>query len=90
MKIRKLPRFVKQYGGLPKHIREKVDKQLKLFVENPWHPSLRIRRRRGTRDIWYGRIDDDYRFTFSMEREVAILRTVGSHREVERDSKRGN
>lgn len=31
-------------------------------------------------DIWAGRIDDRYRYTFQIEDDVLVMRTVGPHK----------
>lgn len=49
---------------LPKEVQEKTIKAFALFKENSRHPSLVIKKIKGVDDIWEGRIDRFYRFTF--------------------------
>ncbi|HJX31779.1 MAG TPA: hypothetical protein VJ624_08025 [Thermodesulfobacteriota bacterium] len=78
-KLRILSTFKKDYKKLPTETKDKVDKQLKLLMVNPKHPSLNLHLIRGTNRIWEGYIDQQYRFTFEAEGEYYILRKVGPH-----------
>ena len=71
--------FKKNYKKLPAHLRERFDKQLSLFTENPQHPSLKIHRYRTEENVWEGYVTDKYRFTFSITDEGYIFRNVGPH-----------
>jgi mRNA-degrading endonuclease RelE of RelBE toxin-antitoxin system len=78
-KLRILATFKKDYKKLPREIQEKVDKQLKFLLEHPGHPSLHLHIIRGTKGLWEGYVDYQYRFTFEIEDDFYILRKVGSH-----------
>jgi mRNA-degrading endonuclease RelE of RelBE toxin-antitoxin system len=78
-KLRILNPFKKDYKRLPNEIRGKIDKQLLFLLTNPNHPSLNIHPIRGTKGIWEGYVDDQYRFTFEIEGDFYILRKVGPH-----------
>ncbi len=71
--------FKKNYQILPEDIKERTKKQLRVFVENPRHPSLRVKKMQDPRNIYEGRITYSYRFTFQIEGEIYILRKIGSH-----------
>lgn len=71
--------FQKDYQALPDHLQKAVDRKLRLFLVNPQHPSLLIKKMQDPRDVWEGRITRGYRFTFQMEGEVCILRRLGTH-----------
>lgn len=71
--------FIKDYQALPEHLQKMVDKKLKLFLGNPRHPSLNIKKMQDPRDIWEGRITKGYRFTFQIEGDTCILRRLGPH-----------
>lgn len=79
MKIAYEPRFRSDYAGLPAGIQQRFDKQLRLFLENPRHPSLRIKKMEGFNDIWEGRITQNYRFTFRIVDQTCVLRRIGTH-----------
>ncbi|MGQ0569202.1 MAG: hypothetical protein ACT4P5_06670 [Armatimonadota bacterium] len=80
--------FRKDYQDLPGEARTLAEKQLALLAENPRHPSLRVRKIRGTSwPRWEGRITRGYRFTFDWEGDSIILRRIGSHDIVDREAK---
>jgi mRNA-degrading endonuclease RelE of RelBE toxin-antitoxin system len=80
MKIRTTSRFDGDYDDLPEPIKEQTDKQLSLFLDNPHHPSLRVKKIKGSPNIWEGRITKNYRFTFQIAGEIHILRRIGTHK----------
>lgn len=72
-------RFKKAYQQLPPSIQPKVKKALRLLAENPRHPSLRVRKIQGVPNIYEGRIDQKYRFSFQFEGDDKILRNIDNH-----------
>jgi len=40
MKITRTTSFIKDYKKLPREIQKQTEKTLRLFIENPYHPSL--------------------------------------------------
>ena len=79
MNIRTDPSFDRDYSRLPPPIQERVDRKLVLFAGNPRHPSLRVRKMEGARDIWDGHLSYEYCFTFRIVDETCRLRRVGTH-----------
>ena len=85
MIYRRSPQFRKSLNALPKNIQRKVAKAFKLFQDNPQHPSLRIKKIKGIENIWEGRIDDFYRFTFEYLKDaetdetICLFRNIGRH-----------
>jgi mRNA interferase RelE/StbE len=72
--------FAKCYKNLPLSVQAQVDKQLSLLLEDPKHPSLRVKKMQGTKgEIFEDRISKNYRFTFQIEKDTYILRKVGPH-----------
>jgi len=72
-------RFRKDYKILPAEIRDTFDAKLSLFLENPRHPSLRVKRLVGTFDRWEGSVTKNYRFTFQIAEGKALFRRIGTH-----------
>jgi mRNA-degrading endonuclease RelE of RelBE toxin-antitoxin system len=64
---------------LPPAIQKKVQKALQLLDENPQHPSVRVKKIQGTANIYEGRIDRKYRFSFEFDEEDKIVRNVDNH-----------
>ncbi len=87
MIFRRSKRFKRAFRALPTGIQEKALKAFRLFAENPHHPSLHIKKIKGLEDVWEGRIDRQYRFTFhyetltGSEEIVCVFRNVDNHEE---------
>jgi mRNA-degrading endonuclease RelE of RelBE toxin-antitoxin system len=85
MKYVRTERFKKAAAKLPREIQAKAAKAFILFKDNPRHPSLGVKRVQGMPDVWEGRIDVNYRFTFHYEGDVCVFRNIGLHAIVERE-----
>ncbi len=75
----RLDSFKKDFEKLPSEIQRRVEKQLRLFIQNPKHNSLNIKKMRSPNNIWEGRISQSYRFTNHTEGDTYILRRVVTH-----------
>lgn len=80
MKIQTTRPFDEDYDSLPELIKDRADKQFGLLLENPHHPSLRLKKIKGHPSIWEGRITKSYRFTFQVSGEIYLLRRIGTHK----------
>lgn len=72
-------RFRRAYRSLTLEEQKRVQKALRLMDEDLRHPGLRIKRIRGTQNIWEARASRALRLTFEVEGESIILRNVGVH-----------
>jgi hypothetical protein len=79
MKLFTTKPFDADFEELPEEVKTLARRKLALFVENPRHPSLHIKKMHDPRDIWEGRITKSYRFTFQIKGEFYILRRIGTH-----------
>ena len=79
MKVQTTRLFDQDYSRLPSNIKDRADKQLALLMENPRHPSLGLKKVRGTADIWEARITRGYRITPTIVGDTCILRRIGVH-----------
>ena len=84
MKLQTTRPFDRDYAGLPEEIKERVEKQLALLLLNSGHPSLRLKRMRGTVDIWEVRVSRSYQLTLQLAGDTYLLRRVGPHDAIER------
>lgn len=66
------------YRKLPVQIQKKADKQLNYLLTNYHHPSLRSRKMGGG-NIYEGRIDIHYRFSFQVEEDNINILIIGPH-----------
>jgi len=80
LKLTLTERFRKSALELDPGTRDKLRKQLGLLAADSRHPSLRIKKIKGTGSIFEARVDRDVRFTFEFGagREI-VLRVVGPH-----------
>ena len=72
-------RFRKDYRALSKEIRDIFEAKLPLFLDNPRHPSLRVKRLVGTTDRWEASVTMNYRFTFQIVEGRVLFRRIGAH-----------
>ena len=79
MQLLRTERFKKDFKRLPPEIQERVGRTLGRFVDAPRHPSLHVKKMEGAPDIWELRVSDNYRITFQLVQEGALLRRVGTH-----------
>lgn len=80
IKLTRTERFKKSVLDLDERTREKLRKQLELLISNPRHPSLGVKKIKGTKSIFEARVDDHFRFTFEYgQKGEIILRVVGPH-----------
>ena len=80
MIIARSPRFDRAYKKLSAEVREQFKVKIRLLVEsNASHPSLRVKRIRGTAAIWEASIDMNHRFTFEKIDNGIRLRVIGKH-----------
>lgn len=78
MKIRRTNSFLKDYKSLPENIQSRVDKQLNLLLKDSRHPSLRLKKLKGT-NIFEVRVTKGHRLTFGYHEGILELRRVGTH-----------
>ena len=85
MIYRRTKRFKESFEALPIEIKEKAIKAFSLFKVNKDHPSLVIKKMKGKENVWEGRIDISYRFTFHFEHDretgdtTCVFRNIGPH-----------
>ena len=80
-------RFKKDYADLPKEIQETFDKKFRLFLNNIHHPSLRVKKIKGTENRWEGSVTMNYRFTFQIFEDTVLFRKIGTHNVLKREGK---
>jgi len=75
-------RFVRAYKKLDQETRQQVDKTLRTMIKNTGHPSLRLKRVQGTKDIWEASVNMSIRITLRFSGDIIQLRNVGTHEQV--------
>ncbi len=74
-------RFRQAITALTEEERTQVRESLKLFLFNPRHPSLQLRKLGSHKDLWYMRATQDLRVTLQKDQNIGTLRVVGHHDE---------
>jgi hypothetical protein len=65
--------------GAPPAVRRTFHKQLRFPQHNLRHPSLQVKKYHESRDLWQARINLDWRFYFTIERDIYRIQDVTPH-----------
>lgn len=76
--------FERLFKRLPKNVEQQTYEKLALLLEDPSHPSLRVKKTKGTASIWEMSVTMNYRITFEVDAKRILLRRMGM-REVLRE-----
>ena len=79
MKSKTIIRFWKCYSELPYEIKKHAKEAYKLFIADPYYPSLHFKRVHSYRPIFSVRITKDYRAIGIMQKDEMIWFWIGSH-----------
>jgi len=82
VKVARTERFKRSYRKLDPESRERARKAIRHLLEDPRHPSLRVKRVRGTRSTWEARVSRSCRMTFEIHTGTYVLRNIGEHDKV--------
>ena len=73
-------RFKKHYRTLNDIEKKQFRNKLKIFCENPMHPSLRVKRIQGTEDLFEFSVNMDIRVIWFYEGDTLVaLVDIGHH-----------
>ena len=79
MRLARTPHFLRAYNKAPERIQRTFDKQATLLIEDLQHPSLRAKRYDESTGLWQARVNDDWRFYFTIASDVYVLHEVKRH-----------
>ena len=80
LKITYSDRFKKHYKALSETEKKQFQNKLKIFCDNPLHPSLRVKRIQGTEDLFEFSVNMDIRVIwFYEEHTLVALIDIGHH-----------
>jgi len=79
MKVAFSKPFQKDYKRLPNKIQKQIDEQITRLLDNPKHPSLRMKKMEGHPSVWEARITHGYRMTLEIHDDIYLLRRAGTH-----------
>lgn len=72
--------FKKDFKKLSPDIQGLFEEKMDLLIKSRMaHPSLRLKKMKGTAAIWEGSITMNYRFTFQKTESGIFLRRIGNH-----------
>lgn len=60
-------------------VRKAFDKQMKFLLENLRHPSIQAKKIDETKDIWQGRVNQDWRFFFKIVGGTYVVIRIVPH-----------
>lgn len=83
MKSATLPSFWAEYQGLNSLIKAGARKAYRLWVENPFHPSLHFKCINSEEGIWSLRITRSHRALGVLEGDTVTWFWIGNHDEYE-------
>lgn len=72
------PKFKKQFKKLSPSLQKKFTKQLTFLLQNPKHPSLRIKKMAGE-ELFEARLDYHNRFIYNLIEDEIWFYAIGSH-----------
>ncbi len=79
MHIARTERFKRAYRRLSQREMEQARKAIEMLVRDFRYPSLRMKRIRGTAQIWEARVRRGCRMTFQIQGDMIVLRNIGEH-----------
>jgi mRNA interferase RelE/StbE len=72
-------RSERDYRVAPPAVQDAFDKQARLLVTDPHHPSLRVKKYQGAGGLWQARVNRDWRFYFTIEGDLYTILTIILH-----------
>lgn len=80
MKSKVDPAFWRRFNSLPAHVQQLARKSYLIWLENPFHPSLRFKKLKG--DTWSVRVGEHYRATgYFLSSDAFVWLWIGTHEE---------
>jgi mRNA-degrading endonuclease RelE of RelBE toxin-antitoxin system len=73
------PHFSRSYRKASAAVQQAFDKQSALLLENLRHPSLRAKKYGVAGALWQARVNDSWRFYFTIESDVYHLHEIQKH-----------
>jgi mRNA interferase RelE/StbE len=72
-------RAVESLKDAPVNVRRAFEKQLRFLAGNLHHPSLRAKKYDESKDLWQGRVNRDWRFYFTIAKDVYLIEDITPH-----------
>lgn len=79
MRLRYSERFLEALADAPPNVRRTFYKQSRFLMQNLRHPSLHAKKYDEAHNVWQARVNKDWRFFFTIEKDTYHLQTIMSH-----------
>lgn len=79
MKIAFSDQAIESLRDAPLQIRAAFNKQIRFLVGNLHHPSLRVKKYDEGRDLWQARVNQNWRFYFTIKGDTYRIEDVIPH-----------
>lgn len=64
---------------MPPPLQSAFQKQLDLFLDNVFHPSVNLKKMKGSSNLWRGKVTKGYRFIVELEENQVTFLRIGPH-----------
>ncbi len=81
MRIARTATFKKAWGQLIEQEKAQARKAIHNLAADMSYPGLRVKKMKGTEDIWEARASRSLRMTFRIKGDTITLRNIGHHDE---------
>jgi mRNA-degrading endonuclease RelE of RelBE toxin-antitoxin system len=72
-------RAIESLRTAPPKVRRAFEKQLRFLVSNLLHPSLRAKKYDESADLWQARVNQNWRFYFTIVSDTYVIEDVIAH-----------
>lgn len=79
MRIAFTDQFKKAFDHLPAVVQKKTLRHVRLLAADLRHSGVKAKKMTSVGDVWEGRVDQSYRFTFEITGDTLVFRDVGTH-----------
>jgi len=81
MNISRTENFKRAWKQLNDEQKKLAVKAIEQLVTDIRYPALRVKKIKGTENIWEARVSKSIRITFQREKSAILLRNIGQHDE---------
>ena len=79
MRVSYTERFRKSYESAPPDVQRAFDRKAAFLLAELRHPSLRAKKDDEASDIWQARVNEGWRFYFTIEGDVYVILDLIPH-----------
>lgn len=79
MRVRRTERFRRSYKDASIRVKRAFEKQIGYLAQDLHHPSLHAKKYDESGDRWQARVNQDWRFYFTIDGDVYVLLDIMRH-----------